>query len=135
MTAVVSHEERRDFSRIALARPAALEVGKSRVACDLVDISLCGALVRTRAPLVAVEGQACRLLVQLDQGPASILMRGEVAHAHGGEVGVCCRELDLDSAVHLRRLLEMNLGSEKLLHRELAALLARAARRPAPAAR
>ena len=135
MTAVVSHEERRDFSRIPLSRPAALELGKSRVACDLVDISLRGALVRTKTPLVAVEGQPCRLLVQLDQGPSTILMRGEVAHARNGDIGVCCRELDLDSAAHLRRLVEVNLGSEKLLERELAALLARAGRAPAHARR
>ncbi len=130
MTTVASHAERRDFSRIALSRPAALELGAVRTACELVDISLRGALVRTRAPLVAVEGQACRLLVQLDQGPATILMRGEVAHARGREVGVSCRELDLDSAAHLRRLVEVNLGSEKLLERELAALVARAGARP-----
>ena len=135
MTAVVSHEERRDFSRIPLSRPAALEIGKARVACDLIDISLRGALVRTKAALVAVEGQPCRLLVQLDQGPSTILMRGEVAHARNGDVGVCCRELDLDSAAHLRRLVEVNLGSEKLLERELAALLARAGRAPAHAGR
>lgn len=131
MSAVVSHEERRDFSRIALTRPAALEVGQARVACELVDISLHGALVRAQAPLVAVERQPCRLLVQLDQGQqATILMRGEVAHVRGREVGVCCRELDLDSVAHLRRLVEVNLGSDALLERELAALLACARQRP-----
>jgi hypothetical protein len=135
VTAVVMHEERRDFSRIALSRPAAIEVGQSRVACELVDISLRGALIRVKAPLVAVEGQACRLVVHLDQGKASILMRGEVAHTRGGDVGVCCHELDVESAAHLRRLLEVSLGSEKLLERELAALLASAPRATARAAR
>ena len=136
MAAVVPHEERRDFSRIALSRPAALEIGRARAAFELVDISLHGALVRTRAPLMAVERQACRLLVQLDRGQqATILMRGEVAHVRGREVGVCCRELDLDSAAHLRRLVEVNLGSDALLQRELAALLACARRRPGAAAR
>jgi len=131
MTSVLSQVERRDFSRIALRRPAALRLGRKSIPSELLDISLRGALVRLMgAEPVMVEGQPCDLLVQLDQGPATILMRGEVAHCSGNEVGVRCLELDLESAAHLRRLVEVNLGSEQLLDRELAALVAAAARAP-----
>ena len=131
MTSVLTQVERRDFSRIALRRPAALRVGRLSIPSELVDISLRGALVQASSEPVAVEGQRCDLLIQLDQGPATILMRGEVAHCSGNEVGIRCRELDLESAAHLRRLVEMNLGSEQLLDRELAALVASAAGRAA----
>jgi len=131
MTRVLSHVERRDFSRIALRRPAALRLGRRSIPSELLDISLRGALVRvSSAPVVMMDGQPCDLLVQLDQGPATILMRGQVAHSSGNEVGVRCLELDLESAAHLRRLVEMNLGSEQLLDRELAALVAAATRAP-----
>jgi len=130
MTSVLSQVERRDFSRIALRRPAALRLGRQSIPSELIDISLRGALVRVSSVPVAVEGQGCDLLVQLDQGPATILMRGEVAHCSENEVGVRCLELDLESAAHLRRLVEVNLGSEQLLDRELAALVAATARAP-----
>jgi hypothetical protein len=131
MTSVVTKVERRDFSRISLRRPSALRLGQRSLPCELVDVSLRGALVRAQSEPVAVEGQRCDLLIQLDQGPATILMRGEVAHCAGHEVGVRCREVDLESAAHLRRLVEVNLGDGRLLDRELAALLARAAARTA----
>ncbi len=130
MTRVLSHVERRDFSRIALRRPAALRLGRHSIPSELLDISLRGALVRVSSAPVMMDGQPCDLLVQLDQGPATILMRGQVAHSSGNEVGVRCLELDLESAAHLRRLVEMNLGSEQLLDRELAALVAAATRAP-----
>ena len=126
MTSILTQVERRDFSRIALKRPAALRLGRLHIPSQLVDISLRGALVRASSEPVAVEGQSCDLLIQLDHGPTTILMRGEVAHCSGSEVAIRCRELDLDSAAHLRRLLELNLGSERLLDRELAALVTRA---------
>ncbi len=131
MRSVLTQVERRDFSRIALRRPAALRLGRLSIPGELLDISLRGALVRASSEPVAVEGQRCDLLVQLDQGPTTILMRGEVAHCSGHEVGIRCHELDLESAAHLRRLVEVNLGSEQLLDRELAALVASAAARAA----
>jgi hypothetical protein len=37
---------------------------------------------------------------------------------------VRCRETDLEGIMHLRRLLEVNLADDRLLHRELGALIA-----------
>jgi hypothetical protein len=37
-------------------------------------------------------------------------------------LGFVCRHIDLESISHLRRLVELNLGDESLLERELAAL-------------
>ncbi len=51
-------------------------------------------------------------------------MDGEVAHVNGRHVGVKADEMELESVEHLRRLVEVNLGDEEELHRELAALVA-----------
>lgn len=123
MSIVLAKEERRNFSRIALDRLASLEVGGASTACELVDISLRGALVRVPAKLRADTGQECTLTVQLDLGAVLIRMRGAVAHHAARTVGVRCTDIDLDSIAHLRRLLEVNLGDDRLLHRELAALI------------
>jgi len=121
----VNRQERRDFSRIALRRPATLEVTGRRIDCELLDISLRGALVRIPARLIVGAGLSCTLTVRLDQGISTIRMKGLVAHAREGTLGMRCRELDLDGIAHLRRLLEVNLGEDALLRRELAALVRR----------
>jgi hypothetical protein len=120
---VLAKEERRNFSRIALDRLASLEVGGVSTACELVDISLRGALVRVPAKLRADAGQECTLTIQLDLGAVLIRMRGAVAHRADRTVGVRCTDIDLDCIAHLRRLLEVNLGDDRLLRRELAALI------------
>lgn len=123
MATVVTKEERRDFSRISLHRPATIEVGGVKTPCALLDISLRGALVRIPPVLAASEGQPCTLVIRLDHGIETIRMRGVVAHRKEDTVGVRSNEVDLDGIAHLRRLLEVNLGEEALLHRELAALV------------
>jgi hypothetical protein len=125
MGRTVTNQERRDFSRIALRRPATLDVRGAKACCELIDLSLRGALLRVPIALGAAVGQACVLTVQLDRGFNVIRMAGTIVHAGEGTVGVRCREIDLDSIAHLRRLVEMNLGDDRLLRREWSALVSR----------
>ncbi len=127
MGTVVRVEERRDFSRIAFHCPAELTARGATVRCELLDISLLGALIQVPAAARWSVGDACAIAVRLDQGSAVIRMTGEIVHVDGGALGVRCDEIDLDSIGHLRRLVELNLGDEHLLQRELSALLARRA--------
>ena len=122
MGEVLMKEERREFSRIALRRPASLQTSGGTVACELLDISLRGALVHLPEGLGAVVGEPCTLVVRLSHAAVTIRMCGVVAHADAATVGVACRELDLDSVAHLRRLVELNLADDRLLDRELIAL-------------
>jgi len=125
MATVERNRERRDFSRIPLERRAHLEIDGARIPCVLVDISLRGALVRVPHSLSAKVGRAAVLDVMLDDVLPSLRMRGAVAHRAGNALGLRCREVDQDGMAHLRRILEMNLGEERLLRRELGALVAR----------
>jgi hypothetical protein len=124
MAHMVTRQERRDFSRIALHRPATLDVRGAKVACQLLDLSLRGALLKVPIAFGAAVGQACTLNVQLDSGFSFIRMVGTIAHAGEETAGVRCGEIDLDSIAHLRRLVEVNLGDDRLLHREWSALVA-----------
>jgi hypothetical protein len=119
-----SSDERRRFSRIAFHRPAELEVGTQRTPCDLVDVSLKGGLVEVPATFAHGVGTPCALSIHLDAGGALIRMDGEIAHREGELLGVRCDAIDLESIAHLRRLVELNLGNDEALHRELAALVA-----------
>jgi hypothetical protein len=125
MATAVNHDERRDFSRIALHRPAALDLRGAIVHCDLLDISLRGALVRVPEAFKGAAGDPCAFAVALDSGETVIRMRGVLAHRAADAAGIRCDEIDLESASHLRRLVELNLGDDRLLHRELVALVAR----------
>jgi hypothetical protein len=116
-------DERRRFSRITFHRPAELDALGERMSCELLDISLKGALVEVPVSSRARPGQNATLTVRLDAGDAVIRMNGQIAHREGAQVGVRCIEIDIDSIAHLRRLVELNLGDEELLERELSALI------------
>lgn len=118
-------DERRRFSRIAFHRPAELDVLGERAACELLDVSLKGALVEVPPRFAGRQGQPCALTIRLDAGDAVVRMEGEVVHREGAGLGLRCTGIDLESIAHLRRIVELNLGDEDLLHRELSALVGR----------
>lgn len=124
MTDAPPHSPQRRFTRIAFHRPAVLDLRVVRAECEVQDVSLKGALVEVGPGVRVKVGDTCSLVIRLDAGEALIRMDGEVAHVNGHKVGVKADEMELESVEHLRRLVEVNLGDEALLHRELAALVA-----------
>lgn len=116
--------QRRVYSRIPFRTVGRLSISGTTVDCDLCDLSLKGALVKPNDDLGPTTGEGCELELRLDDGETVIRMEGVVAHTENGHIGIACREIDLDSIMHLRRLLELNLGDAEMLHRELSALLA-----------
>jgi hypothetical protein len=123
MATVRKHPERRSFSRITFHRPARLTVGGATSAVGVLDVSLRGALVEVPAWFAAAQDARCTLVITLDAGEAVIQLEGQVAHRVEGRLGVRCTSIDLESIRHLRRVVELNLGDEDLLHRELASLI------------
>ncbi|MEW5967829.1 MAG: PilZ domain-containing protein [Pseudomonadota bacterium] len=117
-----SSRVRRQFSRIAFDAGVVLQTTTGKHACKLVDISLKGALVERLSPWAERAGEPCSLVVQLADD-AAIRMTGEIAHVEGGRLGLHCRDIDLDSVTNLRRLVELNLGDEAALNREISALV------------
>lgn len=115
-------DERRLFSRILFQTSAQLFTTGGEVDVDILDLSLKGALVRPQRVFPVARDEACTLRLHLGNGECSIRMAGRAAHTEGTTIGFACEEIDLDSITHLRRLVELNLGDETLLDRELAAL-------------
>lgn len=124
-------EQRRKFSRVHFQEGGVLHLAGQEQPCKVLDLSLKGALLTCSAvgelAQAAKRGEACELrLVLSETGEAVVSMRGEIAHveAAGGllHLGMKCREIDLDSITHLRRLVELNLGDAAVLDREMAAL-------------
>ena len=79
-------------------------------------------LTRGASNRYASEGDTFDIVIQLGDSAASIQMTVILRHYEERQLGFECQTLDLDSATHLRRLVELNLGDEAELHRELALL-------------
>lgn len=124
----IRQEQRRRFSRIFFDASATLECGTGRCEAQLLDISLRGALLGIRGDIALLPGSVCQFELCLGEHDERISMTAEIAHMENvpglRRIGIHCREMDLDSITHLRRLVELNLGNDDLLHRELAALTA-----------
>lgn len=121
------NNERRHHSRIAFHAPAQLVAAGGKLDVAILDISLKGALVRLPASADLAPGGECALRMQLDPLGDDIRMEARVTHVEesGGHrrAGLLCIDIDLDSVTHLRRLVELNLGDEALLEREMSALI------------
>lgn len=113
---------RRRFSRILFHMEAILQMPGGDIPVKVIDISLHGALVQPEPPVfIEVGAHGCLQLV-LDDSDATIRMDATIVHHEGDHFGLACREIDLDSMTHLRRLVELNLGDMPILQRELNAL-------------
>lgn len=122
-------EQRRHFSRVLFNAKATLSAGATTHPCEVLDLSLKGALVRVAASEHWTPELDCELALDLGQHPdpdqpTIIRMAARVTHRDGTVIGLRCREIDLDSITHLRRLIELNVGDESLLQRDLHALSA-----------
>jgi hypothetical protein len=115
----------RRFTRIPFHVPGQLEVQGGKLPCEVVNVSLKGALVELTGGPIPTQGSSCAVTIDLDPGSgARIRMDGDVAHQTGRTVGIRCDELDLESVLHLRRILEFNVGDEAVVLRELGELVA-----------
>ncbi len=117
----------RHFSRVPFFAQVSLQIHNQNVHVELLDIALKGALVRAIASLDLALNEKCRLVLPLVSGGESITMGGKIAHLEGGNIGIACDDIDLQSLTQLRRLLELNTGDADLMDRELKQLFAKPA--------
>lgn len=113
--------ERRCFQRIAFGAATELSQGDNTWQVQLLDISLKGLLIQLPANWSGIEKhpfQACLTL----SADVQIRMDVQLVRSHNQQLGFSCLNIDVESISHLRRLVEFNLGDERLIQRELAAL-------------
>ena len=63
------------------------------------------------------------ITIYLSDTDIALTFSGEVAHVSGNRSGMKFLHEDIDSMTHLRRLLELNLGSDETITRELSYLI------------
>jgi hypothetical protein len=120
----------RHFSRIPFHADVQLHFEPEEGIQDarLLDISLKGALVEiSRSVANDLKGKDCSMVLVLLEGGEGITMKGKVVHQDGQLMGIECKHIDVDSMIHLRRLVELNLGDKNLMEREIGEVLRMAA--------
>ncbi|MDH5205087.1 MAG: PilZ domain-containing protein [Hylemonella sp.] len=114
-------QERRQFQRSVFHGPAHLCLEDRELVVGLLDVSMKGALVVLDEGVSIEVGQRCILRIEL--GSAAVIQMDAVAtHVDGHRVGLRCDYIDIDSATHLRQLVERNAQDPSLLERDLARL-------------
>jgi len=117
-------DSKRKYTRIDFATDCLLENNSTGQAWNtqLHDLSLKGALVEQPSEWQASVGDAFVLKIPLGED-VTIEMQTHIAHAENHHVGLTCEHIDIDSISHLRRVVELNIGDEELLERELSELI------------
>lgn len=114
--------DNRKFSRILYNNQATLRFHGQNFFTQVLDLSLKGALIQRPDNFLGLAGEQAQLQFQLDQSELVLEMDVIIAHLHDSTIGLRCERIDIESASHLRRLLELNLGDAEMLSRELTEL-------------
>lgn len=112
-------ENRRQFTRILFSINAKLIVEDNVYPVSIHDISLNGALVTAIDSELPLKGKFGSLSFFLSDGESEVTMHIAVVHEQDDETGLQCNAIDIDSVTHLRRLVELNLGDNEQLDKEL----------------
>jgi len=114
--------DQRHFHRISFDVKIEIEINGSVYEASLVDISLKGVLVDFHGECSPVLGDHCRLAIHLNNSDVVISFDGEVVHINGGMFGIKIKLIDIESMIHLRRLVTLNSHSAEQVRSELNAL-------------
>ncbi len=114
--------EQRRFKRIPFDAKAEMLCAGDHWHSKLIDLSLHGALMERPPTWDGKPGDSCLLKISLGDDEAQIKMQTSVVHIETHRIGLICINIDIDSITYLRRFVELNLGNQELLNRELSAL-------------
>ncbi len=117
----MSDNDKRRFTRIPFDAEAVLHYNTKAWPTDLVDVSLKGVLVVAPEGFAARTGEPVGVDLVLNE-EITISTSCTLVHRSPDRLGLRIDRIDMESIMHLRRLLELNLGDPELLERELSGL-------------
>ena len=112
-------ENRRIFSRVKFSSTAFLNLKELHKEVNLVDISLKGALVSSSTDLEIEKGETCVFEFHLSDSDIVMNINTQVVYKHENNFGLKFDNIDLESMIHLRRLVELNIGNSDQIQKEL----------------
>lgn len=114
--------QRRSFMRISFDANTSVSQQEHTWPVELIDISLNGVLFKQPDNWSIHPGKPIGINIQLADHTA-INMEASLVHITPTLAGCQCQFIDLDSITLLKRLIELNVGSDVILERELSALM------------
>ena len=118
-------KDQRHFTRIPFNATTTLvdsKTGEKQIA-ELIDISFKGILVKKPNDWQGKDGAQYSVNLQLAGHEIELNLEVIAVHIEENCIGFKTEHMDIDTATHLRRLVELNLGNEDLLERELSELI------------
>ncbi len=114
---------RRRFSRVPFSTVCIIKHNETTYPVSLIDISLKGALIHTDTILPLQKGDETQFILALDDNETRLVFAADVAHIEADHYGIHFRSTDINSMIHLRRLLEVNLCDPDRLVSELGTMV------------
>ncbi len=111
--------ERRRFSRIIYQAPATLTQGNYQLTTCIQDLSLKGLLLWAVDEPELDTNSIVDVTFTLPDSDISINLSATLIMQDERILHLKIDHIDIESVGHLRRLVELNVGSDELLHREL----------------
>jgi hypothetical protein len=119
MSEGIPQDERRNFSRILFNADCTLRQDDLEWSTEVLDISLRGILVHRPDHFSLDLNAPCEATIRLSGSDSHIIMALSFSHEENNTLGFKCDHIDIDSMTHLKRLVELNVGSDEILMREL----------------
>ena len=112
-------DDRRHFSRVGFQSTVIIEVQEQQYQAELIDISLKGALLVLEGDLAFEKNEMCIFELRLDGDTIAVKTDALIVYSQANQLGLKFQNLDLESMIHLRRLIELNLGDPDKIQQEL----------------
>lgn len=123
MDTIFLNGEQRRSPRFPFHSHAILWIADEELEGELIDLSINGALFAGMRRLCGLADGSCELVILHGLSRGIVRAQGRVVHAQGKMIGVAFRQLDSEALHGLVQIIEMNLATLDLLHREFDALL------------
>ena len=111
--------ERRNFHRVPFATKTEINCNEKKFHGELLDISLQGALVLGKEDIPLARGDLCALSINLPDTEVTMQFDVHLVHLQDNRLGFRFIGEDIESMTHLRRLLELNIGSAETVEEEI----------------
>ncbi len=112
-------KNRRNFSRVKFDSKVFINCGKLSIEAQLADISLKGALVNPNDRIEIDEGDKCIFEFHLNDSDVVLKIDSLLVYDENNHLGLKFDNIDLESMIHLRRLVELNVGDPDQIQKEL----------------
>ncbi|PMM03642.1 pilus assembly protein PilZ [Vibrio kanaloae] len=111
--------ERRQFSRVIYQVPTEISQGQVNVSGSVQDLSLHGLLIQCEELQQLNQENPVHVSFKLTNSDINIQLEATIVSTINTSMRLRIEHLDIDSISHLKRLVELNVGDDELLYREI----------------